>query len=280
MAFIVFEIALLGVRFLSGGMLHSYCADCESGEPSANQHHSTQVVSSLEDQATNILSESHVTVDNIRTLLEHPDVPWQMNGDGFQVTLGAARLSLTKATLELPNFTKVFTKYFRQCNNEIYGSTIVINKNLKTELHVDSRNEKLPAFLTAITHFEEGELFLKSAIGDAFVDGHQGFKVPIPIGCTLDVPTFKIPHATCNWQGTRIIAVMFTTPIKRIEACKNNLKCQLQSLGFEIPSYARHWVDTELTGLRFDRPIYSKPTSIRGFMVDAGEHERSATDDR
>ena len=147
-AFIVFEIALLGVRFLSGGMLHSYCADCESGEPSDNQHHSTQVVSSLEDQATNILSESHVTVDNIRTLLEHPDVPWQINGDGFQVTLGAARLSLTKATLELPNFTKVFIKYFRQCNNEIYGSTIVINKNLKTELHVDSRNEKI----TGIPH--------------------------------------------------------------------------------------------------------------------------------
>ena len=279
MAFIVFEITLLGDRFLSGGMFPSHCADCELGEPSDNQHHSTQVVSSLEDQAISILSESYVTVDNIRTHLDHPDVPWQMIGDGFQDTLGAARLSLTKATLELPNFTTVITKYFRQCNNKIYGSTIVINKNLQTELHVDSRNEKLPAFLTAITHFEEGEIFLKSAIGDAFVDEYQGFKVPIPIGCTLDVPTFKIPHATCNWQGTRIIAVMFTTPIKRIEACKNNLKCRLQRLGFEIPGHARHWVDTELTGIRFGRPIYSKPTSIRGFMVDAGEHERSAADD-
>ena len=136
------------------------------------------VVSTIEDQANNILNRNRVTVDDIRLLLDHPDIPWQRVGNGLQVTLGAARLSLTEATSAPPKFTKVFTQYFQQCNCKAYGSTIVINKNLKTDLHIDSRNEKLPAFLTAITHFKEGELFLQSAIGDDFY-GKQRVSKPL-----------------------------------------------------------------------------------------------------
>ena len=98
------------------------------------------------------------------------------------------------------------------------------------------------------------------------------------MGCTLDVPTFKIPHATGNWRGTRIIAVMFTTPIKRIDACKQNLRGQLQQLGFVVPDQGNHWDDSELTGMRFGRPIYCKSASIRGLLVREGDCEHGATD--
>ena len=220
MVLLVVGTLFLELQVFSGGMLHSHNLDCPSSDVAVNCRHLQPDVPSLEMQARNILIGDCVTIDNIRTLLDHPDVPWQQNGDGHQVTLGAARLSLTRATLALPNFTKAILQYFRQCNSKAYGSTIVINKNLKTTLHTDARNEKLPAFLTAITQFGEGEIFLKTAAGDVFFDGHRGFQASIPIHCTVEVPTFQIPHATCDWQGTRIIAVMFTTPIKRIDACK------------------------------------------------------------
>ena len=279
MVLLVVGTLFLELQVFSGGMLHSHNLDCPSSDVAVNCRHLQPDVPSLEMQARNILIGDCVTIDNIRTLLDHPDVPWQQNGDGHQITLGAARLSLTRATLALPNFTKAILQYFRQCNSKAYGSTIVINKNLQTTLHTDARNEKLPAFLTAITQFGEGEIFLKTAAGDVFFDGHRGFKASIPIHGTLEVPTFKIPHATCDWQGTRIIAVMFTTTIKRIDACKNNLRLQLQQLGFHVPEQAQHWVDSELTGMRFGRPVYCKPSSIRGLLMNAGDRDHCSIDD-
>ena len=72
---------------------------------------------SLEECAQNILTGDCVNLENVRILLDHPEAPWIRKGDGFQITLGAARLSITKASTALPNFTKVITSYIQQCNN-------------------------------------------------------------------------------------------------------------------------------------------------------------------
>ena len=146
-------------------------------------------------------------------------------------------------------------------------------------MHIDSRNEKLPAYLTAITDFNDGEIFLKSEYGDKFYKGHKGFLMQIPIGSTLAIPTFKIPHATNTWNGIRIIMVLFTSPIKRIEASKQNLRSKLQQLGFQIPRIDRSWVDCNIVGISNGNPIYSKPTSIQGYF-SAGEHRCNVPDNR
>ena len=103
--------------------------------------------------------------------------------------------------------------------------------------------------------------------------------MPIPVGCAIDVPTFKIPHATNYWEGTRIIMVMFTSPIKRIDASKNNLRLQLQHLGFCIPESDKSWNDCEIIGNSCGIPVYSKPTSIPGYFV-TGEHRHAASDEK
>ena len=159
------------------------------------------------------------------------------------------------------------TTYMQQCNSKACGTTIVINKNIQTSLHTDSRNEKLPAYLTAITDFSEGEVFLRSDYGQDSFEGHKGFLMPIPIGSTIVIPTFKSPHATNYWKGNRVIMVLFTSPLKRIEACRQNLKLQLQQLGFHIPEIDKSWIDWEITGNIQGRPICSRPTSIRGYFA-------------
>ena len=236
------------VRDLSGSSVHSGIAP-------------------LEECANNILVGDSVCLESVKMLLDHPEAPFLPHGDGLQITLGAARLSLTKTSNIYPNFTKVITTYMQQCNSKACGTTIVINKNIQTSLHTDSRNEKLPAYLTAITDFNKGEIFLKSDYGKDSFEGHKGFLMPIPICDTIVVPTFKIPHATNHWTGNRIIMVLFTSPLKRIDACKQNLKLQLQQLGFRIPEIDKRWIDCEITGNIQGRPIYSKPTSIRGYFA-------------
>ena len=143
----------------------------------------------------------------------------------------------------------------------------MINRNLKTKMHIDSRNEKLPAYLTAITDYDDGEMFLKSEQGDKFLEGHKGFLVPIPIGSTIAVSTFKIPHATNTWKGNRIIADLFTTPIKRLDTCRYNLRLQLQQLSFCFPKIDKSWLDCEIVGNSQGSPIHSRPTSIRGYFI-------------
>ena len=233
---------------------------------------------SLEDCARNILVGDSISVESIRTLLDHPEAPWALNGTGHQITLGAARLTLTKASNKFPNFTQVITAYMKQCNRSAYGTTIVINKNLKTEVHTDSRNEKLPAYLTAITNYGGGEIFLQSEHGNERFDKHKGFLIPIPIGNTISVPTFKIPHATNSWVGNRIIAVLFSCPLKRLAASRNNLKSKLQRLGFHIPEINRSWIDCEITGNSNGNPIYSKPAPIRGFFPAGDRQHHSPSD--
>ena len=51
-------------------------------------------ITPLEECASNILIGDCVNIENIRTLLDHPEARWTSNGDGFQITLGAARLLL------------------------------------------------------------------------------------------------------------------------------------------------------------------------------------------
>ena len=265
-------------RVLQGGMLNQY-----SDEGVDSKGHKQQRVMSnitpLDECARNVLIGECVNIDNIRILLEHPEVPWIPKEDGFQITLGAARLSLTKATSAFPNLTRVITAYMQQCNNKAQGSTIVINKNVKTAIHVDSHNEKLPAYLTAITEYGDGEIFLQSDYGDKSFEGHKGFLIPIPIGNTITIPTFKIPHATNSWKGNRIISVLFTNPIKRIDASRNNLRLQLQKLGFQIPAIDKSWVDCEITGNSQGSPIFSRTASIRGFFT-TGEHRYAASDEK
>ena len=264
---------------LRGGMLNQHF-DVEVDMHRCQQQNSpTPGIIPLEECASNILIGDCVNVDNVRTLLDHPEAPWTLERDGYQIILGAARLSLTKASSAFPNFTRVMNAYMQQCNSKVQGSTIAINKNLKTSVHTDSRNEKFPAYLTALTDYDNGEIFLQSEHGDKLFEGHKGFLVPIPIGCTIDVPTFKIPHATNDWKGNRIIMVMFTNPIKRIDASKNNLRLQLQQLGFHIPVIDKSWTDCEITGNSHGYPIYCKPTSIRGYFT-TGEHRFAASDEK
>ena len=264
---------------LQGGMLSQHPDVRISVSGSQQQYCPTSGIIPLEECASNILIGDCVNIDNVRALLDHPEAPWVSTGDGFQIILGAARLSLTTASNAFPNFTRVMNAYMQQCNNKAQGSTLAINKNLKTSMHIDSRNEKLPAYLTAITDYGDGEIFLKSEHGDKSFEGCKGFLVPIPVGCTLDVPTFKIPHATNHWTGNRIIMVMFTTPIKRIEASKNNLRLQLQHLGFCIPEIDKRWIDCEITGNSYGIPVYSKPASIRGYF-DTGVRRHAASDEK
>ena len=264
---------------LGGGMLNKNGLDWDGPAQHPSRKIPTSNISPLEECAQNILIGDCVNIENIRVLLNHPEAPFIQQGDGFQISLGAARLSLTKASNAFPNFTKVITAYMQQCNSKANGTTIVINKNMQTSLHIDSRNEKLPAYLTAVTDFGNGELFLKSDYGKESFEGHKGFLVPIPIGSTITVPTFKIPHATNYWKGHRIIMVLFTSPLKRIEACRNNLKAQLQQLGFHVPAVDKSWVDCEITGNSKGYPIYSKPTSIRGYFT-TGQHRCDAVDAR
>ena len=266
---------ILYARTMQGGMLDQIdevFADLDEHGQSSTIRNTT----SLEECAHNVLIGDCINIDNIRTLLEHPEAPWTSNKDGFQITLGAARLSLTKTSSVFPNFTKVMSAYMQQCNSKAQGSTIVINKNLRTAVHIDSRNEKLPAHLTAMTNYDDGEIFLKSEHGDKFFEGQKGFMVQIPIGCTITVPTFKIPHATNSWKGNRIIMVLFTSPIKRIDASRNNLRSQLERLGFHIPAIDKSWVDCEIVGSAQGNPIYSRPASIRGFF-NTGEHRHAAS---
>ena len=274
-SFISDKSYILYARMMQGGMLD------QTDEVIANldEHGQSTIcnTTSLEECANNVIIGDCINIDNIRALLEHPEAPWIPNKDGFQITLGAARLSLTKTSSIFPNFTRVMSAYMQQCNSKAQGSTIVINKNLKTAVHTDSRNEKLPAHLTAITDFGDGEIFLKSEHGDKFFEGQKGFMVQIPIGSTITVPTFKIPHATNSWKGNRIIMVLFTTPIKRIAASRNNLRSQLECLGFHIPAIDKSWVDCEIVGSAQGNPIYSRPASIRGFF-NTGEHRYAASD--
>ena len=244
----------------------------DRGQSNSNMHSS---IPPIEECAGNILVGDCVCLDNVKALLDHPEAPFLPHGDGFQITLGAARLSLTKTSSAYPNFTKVITTYMQQCDSKACGTTIVINKNIKTSLHTDSHNEKMPAYLTAITDFDNGEIFLKSEHGKASFEGHKGFLMPIPIGSTIVIPTFKIPHATNYWKGNRIIMVLFTNPLKRIDACRQNLRMQLQQLGFHIPAVDKSWIDWQITGNFQGRPICSRPTSIRGYFA-TGENRCDA----
>ena len=264
---------------LRGGMLNQIVNERIESDRHAQQISFALTALSLEECAQNLLIGDCVNLENIRTLLDHPEAPWIQKNNGFQITLGAARLTITKASTALPNFTKVITSYMQQCNKSAYGSTIVINKNLATDVHIDSRNEKLPAYLTAITDFSDGEIFLKSEYGDKFYKEHKGFLVHIPIGSTLAIPTFKIPHATNTWNGNRIIMVLFTSPIKRIDASKHNLRSKLQQLGFQIPGIDKSWVDCSIVGNSNGSPIYSRPTSIRGYF-SAEEPRCNVADNR
>ena len=242
-------------------------------DQSRSSEHSS--VAPLEECANNILVGDCVCLENVKMLLDHPEAPFHPCGDGFQITLGAARLSLTKISSAYPNFTRVMTTYMQQCNSKASGTTIVINKNIQTSLHTDSHNEKLPAYLTAITDFSDGEIFLKSDHGQDLFEGHKGFLMSIPVGSTIVIPTFKIPHATNSWKGNRIVMILFTSPLKRIDACRQNLKLQLQQLGFHVPEIDKSWVDWKITGNIQGRPICSRPTSIRGYFT-TGERRCNA----
>ena len=260
-------------RTLQGGMLNHFAKIGIASGQHKIQCNTDSDDNSLDDCARRVLIGDGVCVENIRILLDHPEAPWIPTGNGHQITLGAARLSLTRASNKFPNFTQVITTYMKQCNSRAHGTTIVINKNMKTAIHTDSRNEKLPAHITAITNYRGGEIFLQSEHGDKHFDERRGFLVQIPMGNTISVPTFKIPHATNSWVGNRIIAVLFSCPLKRIEACKDNLKSKLQRLGFHIPELNKSWIDCEITGNSNGNPVYSRPTSIRGFF-NAGDHQR------
>ena len=69
------------------------------------------------------------------------------------------------------------------------------------------------------------------------------------------------------------------SPIKRIDASKQNLRSKLQQLGFQIPRIDRSWVDCSIVGNSNGSPIYSKPTSIQGYF-SAGEHRCNVPDNR
>ena len=126
---------------LQGGMLNHYLDVGVGLDRLQQQSCPASGITPLEECASNILIGDCVNIENIRTLLGHPEAPWTSNGDGFQITLGAAKLSLTKASNSFPNFTRVMNAYMQQCNNQAQGLTIVINRNLKAKMHIDSRNE-------------------------------------------------------------------------------------------------------------------------------------------
>ena len=73
--------------------------------------------------------------------------------------------------------------------------------------------------------------------------------------------------------------VMFTSPIKRIDASKNNLRAQLQQLGFHIPEADTTWLDCDIIGNSHGHPVYSKPTSIRGYFI-TGVPPHAASDEK
>ena len=105
-------------RTLQGGMLNHFAEiGIASGQhkipcnPDSND-------SSLEDCARRVLIGDGVCVENIRILLDHPEAPWIPTGNGHQITLGAARLSLTRASNKFPNFTQVITTYMKQSTAE------------------------------------------------------------------------------------------------------------------------------------------------------------------
>ena len=257
---------------LQGGMDYGFQSGSSSTDFAATRLHAQSHIShmckvaSLEACAECLLKQQKITPEHIQQLLDHSEVPWVKHGHGYQVILGAARLSLTKYSRMYPNFTRVIIAYMKQCNDASFGTTIALNKNVMTEMHTDSQNEKLPAFLTSITEYVDGEIFLKSSYGDATLQGCQGFRVPIPRGSTFEVPTFKIPHATCNWSGNRIIAVLFTASLNRLASCKNHLIESLKQLGFRVPERQQKWTDVEICGNANGVPVYSRSASIQGYF--------------
>ena len=130
---------------------------------------------------------------------------------------------LSKYTRDHPHIVKALVDFAKQTIPNFRFTTIQINKNNQTALHVD-RNNLGPSAMIGLGNYEGGEIWIAD-------EGIKSFKNKF---CFFDG---NEPHGTMPFTGTRYTLVYFTQQRYKhlLDVDKPLLKC----IDFPTPSFGR-----------------------------------------
>ena len=162
-----------------------------------------------------------------------------------------------------PHLTKAINTLFHiLCPGARY-TTIQLNRNFCSRVHVDSNNEG-PSWIIGLGDYTDGELWIyeptrgpSPRIADGPVDGYPEFQRGIPMyGHQVDIRnkahTFDgtVPHGTIGFAGSRVTLIAFTC--RRWSSALPEQLMQLTSLGFPLPSSEPSAAAPSLSVVTFD----------------------------
>ena len=139
-----------------------------------------------------------------------------------------------------PLTTRLLTRVVRQWSPETYFTSIAVLDNAATPPHVDGKNSEVPGVVMSLTQeYLGGELWLAHDQGDSTMI-HRGVArkgIKLDITTPFQFSARSILHATCPWQGDRMVISAFST-----SGCATHLSSdhlfKLAGLGFRPPTEA------------------------------------------
>ena len=141
-----------------------------------------------------------------------------------------------KASLKFPWSTQLACRVVRQAAPEHCFTSVALLQDVRSAPHKDKNNAPgVPSLVCALSHFEGGQIWIEGGQEDTpeTFDGVQKY------GELLDPRTAPVyldghrTHLTCEWKGTRQIAVAFC--IRDAEGVPTPAWEVVRKLGFHLP---------------------------------------------
>ena len=199
-----------------------------------------------ETLASNILASRDVpTRDDIASLfdlLPHKAPPRGMPEKGAAFTCGAFAqgplFGLHVGSRKYPKVCRLLASFVRSLEPGFIFTTISLFLNVRTHVHVDSRNDHRPNLVAGISDFTGGEIVVESPGGAASFSGGDSVggarKLPVS-GTHVTFEAYKLKHETAPWVGNRLVLVAFSVPgVTRL--CKGDVAV-LEDQGFQLPEH-------------------------------------------
>ena len=214
--------------------------------------------------------------DAMDVLRRIPSGEWARRHGGKMLMFGAYQRVATgmrSTARRYPLTTRLLTRIVRQWSPETYFTSIAVLDNAATPPHTDGRNSEVPGVVMSLTQtYNGGELWLAHEQGDSTRIhrgvAHRGIKIDVTT--PFQFSARSILHATCPWQGDRVVMSAFST-----SGSATNLRSdhhfRLSGLGFrppteEVEDRFRHeiWGVTVTRQLRFQpRLVWPEGTLLQ-----------------
>eukprot|EP00439_Symbiodinium_sp_Y106_P001906 s8935_g1.t1 len=193
-----------------------------------------------------------------------PTTEWTAKHGGATVSFGSfqrASPGIRSASRRYPLTTRLLTRLVRHWSPDTAFTTVTVLDNVRAPPHTDGHNSEVPGMIMSLTQGHQGgELWLAHDKGDATMlcNGIPQKGIKIDVTTPFLFSAKSIMHATCEWQGDRVVIAAYSTA-NSVSVLSQALLFRLAGMGFRPPTPEeqdrfRHetWGATVTRQLRFE----------------------------